>query len=275
MAGLPSGDRAARSANGAIEGQEGRIASDPGPSADDPGRAARGHTLVNHERAAQERVRAAAHGRDAAQQREEAARRRGSLRGREGLTRRVPIAEIDSLTGARTHAAGLTRLDAELDRCRQTGAPLVVVRVVVVGLQRLRDSDGDEPADELLVRIARTTRDHLRCDDLICRHPGDEFLCAMSNVTVFEARERFVTVASALADAPGAGEISTGVAELTSDETAAELIAAARCTESRPSPQGPDQAHLVLLPDGRGEGRFAANPGPPSPPWPGEAAGQN
>jgi GGDEF domain-containing protein len=243
-----------------IEGQEERIASESGPIADAPGRAARGRTLVSHEarkRAAQPR------------------RRLESIVGREDLARRVAAGETDSLTGARTRGAGLTELEGELDRCRRTSAPLVVVSVVAVGPQRLRDSEDDEAADQLLVRIARITRDHMRSYDVICRYDSDGFVCAMSDVTASEARERFVTIAAALADAPGGGTISTGFAELTRQETAADLIAAARRTAVRSSPHGPHQARFVLLPEGRGGGRPAANPGPPSPIWPGEAAGQS
>jgi len=233
VAGLPSGDRPAHAANGAIEGPEGRIASDSRANADVPARAARGHILSG------------------------------------------PITETDSLTGARTRDAGLTQLGQELDRCRRTSVLLVVVRVVAVGLQMIRASEGRDAADQLLARIARITRDHMRSYDLICRHAGDEFLCAMSNVTMSDARDRFVTIAAALADAPGAGTIRAGFAELTREQTAAELIECARCTAGRSSPPGPHQAHFVLLPEGRGEGRLAANPSPPSPERPGEAAGQN
>jgi diguanylate cyclase (GGDEF)-like protein len=279
VAGLPSGDRPAQSADGPIEGQEGRTAPEPGATVDAPARAARGQTVLSHEVGecpVQQRARAAEHRRDAARNREEAARlRQESAIGRESLARRVPIWETDSLTGARTRDAGLNQLAEELDRCRRTSVPLVVVSVVAVGRQSLRDGEGDVAADELLVRIARITRDHVRSYDVICRNDSDEFLCAMSDVTVSEARERFVTIAAALADAPGGGTISTGFAELARHETTADLIASARRTAVGSSPHGPHQAHLVLLPEGRGEGRPAANPGPPSPDWPGEAAGQS
>jgi diguanylate cyclase (GGDEF)-like protein len=236
VAGLPSGDHPAHSANGAIEGQEGRITSDLGAGADDPARAAHGPALASREaraRSARQRVRA--------------------------------VAETDSLTGARTRAAGLTQLAQELDRCRRTGSPLVVVRVAVVGLQAICEREGDEAADQQLARCARITRDHMRPYDLVSRHAGDEFLCAMSSVTASEARERFVTIAVALADAPGAGAIRTGFAELAHHRTAAELVASASCALDRSSPHGPHPAWPVLVPKGRGEGRPAADPGPAFP----------
>ena len=67
----------------------------------------------------------------------------------------------------------------------------------------------------------------MRSYDLIVRLGGDEFLCAMSNMTLLEARERFSAIATALAASSETGAIRTGFAELTPDETATELIARA------------------------------------------------
>jgi diguanylate cyclase (GGDEF)-like protein len=206
---------------------------------------------------------------------------RRSLAGRETFGRRAPIVETDSLTGARTRAAGLSALDRQLDRSRQTGARVVVVRVGVVGLRTLNETRGHEAGDQLLTRIARITRDHLRAHDLISRHGGDEFLCAMPGVTLPDARERFSMIAAALADATDAGTIRTGFAELTSDETAAELIARAgrELVGDAPHPRNPTSPQGPLgppcpIPDGHGEDRSAADPGPPSPDWPGRPRGE-
>lgn len=68
---------------------------------------------------------------------------------------------------------------------------------------------------------------HLRPYDLVIRLGGDEFLCAMSNMTLSDARRRFGAIAAALAAAPDADVIRTGFAELTLDDTAADLIARA------------------------------------------------
>lgn len=186
-------------------------------------------------RAAQHRAQAGEHRAQAAEDRhaaaldrEQAARdRRHALDDREKLASELAISETDPLTGARTRAAGLTDLDHELDRCRRTGSSLVVAYVDVVGLKTLNDTKGHSAGDELLQRVVAFISEHTRPYDLIIRVGGDEFLGAMSNLTLRGARERFGAVADALAASVEAGAISVGFAELRPDEVAAELIARA------------------------------------------------
>jgi two-component system cell cycle response regulator len=170
-------------------------------------------------------------------------------RTRRTIARRVSVAETDSLTGARTRAAGLSDLDRELDRSREAGTQLVVVYVSVVGLRELNETRGREAGDQLLTRIVRITRDHLRCYDLISRHGGDEFLCAMRNLTLPDARERFSMIAAALGDAGAPSTIRTGFAELTCDETAEELIARAGPVDTVPAPSAFPAPRLVKAAD--------------------------
>jgi diguanylate cyclase (GGDEF)-like protein len=179
------------------------------------------------EQAAEHRVQAARDREAAAMDRERSARDRlQALADREALARALAATEIDPLTGARTRAAGLTDLDHEIDRSRRTGSTLVIVYVDAVGLKRLNDTEGHDVGDRLLKRVVSLISEHLRPYDLVVRLAGDEFLCAMSNMTRREARQRFSAIAGALADSsPGA--IRTGLAELTGGETAKELIARA------------------------------------------------
>ena len=178
--------------------------------------------------AAEHRAQAARDREAAATDREQGARdRRQALADREALARALAITEIDPLTGARTRAAGLSDLDHELDRARRTGSTLVIAYVDAVGLKRLNDSEGHDAGDRLLKRVVALITEHLRPYDLIVRLAGDEFLCAMSNMTLPDARRRFSAIASALAATSEAGALRTGFAELTGDETATELMARA------------------------------------------------
>jgi diguanylate cyclase (GGDEF)-like protein len=144
---------------------------------------------------------------------------------REAFARLVAIVETDPLTGARTRAAGLADLDAELQRCARTSGRLVVAYVDVVGLRDVNDSAGRCAGDELLVRVAGLINAHVRPYDLIIRLGGGEFLCAMSNLPMMEMRRRFAQVAVAIAYAPDEGAIRTGFAAFAHDESATELIA--------------------------------------------------
>jgi len=180
------------------------------------------------ELAARDRLAPAQDRQAAAEDRELSAReRRRALVDREALAREVALAETDPLTGARMRSAGLTDLDHELDRSRRTGARLVIAYVDVDGLKAVNDSQGHGAGDQLLTCVVQYITEHMRSYDLIIRVGGDEFVLAMSNMTLAEAHERFETIAAALAAAPNGGPISTGFAELEPDETVTELIARA------------------------------------------------
>lgn len=186
-------------------------------------------------RAAQHRAVAAEHRASAAADREAARRDREQAAGerlqaradREALAQQLALAETDVLTGVRTRAAGLVDLDHEIERCRRVGGRLVVCYIDVVGLKTLNDSEGHRAGDELLQRVVTLVREHVRSYDLIVRLGGDEFLCALSNVSLDDVRARLGDVAGSLAESPGAGAIRTGFAQLDGDESATELIARA------------------------------------------------
>ncbi|MEY2443292.1 MAG: hypothetical protein QOJ46_2718, partial [bacterium] len=162
--------------------------------------------------------------------REHAARERlHALVDREILADELAIADNDPLTGARTRAAGLADLERELDRCRRTGGELVVAYVDVVGLKILNDTLGHEAGDELLADAVRIMKEHLRPYDLVIRLGGDEFLCAMSGMTLLEARDRLTIVAGALKVTHSAARVRTGFAALEPSDDVTELIGRADC----------------------------------------------
>ena len=188
------------------------------------------------ERAARHRAQAASHRLLAAQDRQAAARdreqaareRQQALADREALAIELERAAVDALTSARTRAAGLHELEHELDRTRRTASTLAVAYIDVVGLKAVNDTMGHAAGDALLKDVVAHLRAHLRPYDLIIRLGGDEFLCAMPNLTEASARERFGSIAAALnRGASNPGAIRTGFAQLRDHETASELIARA------------------------------------------------
>jgi len=189
---------------------------------------ARDLAAPQREEAAEHDALAADDRRSAALDREQAAYERlHALVDRELLADALAQAAYDELTGARARRAGLAELDNELDRCRRTDSSLAVAYVDVIGLKALNDTEGHGAGDALLKRVVALMNDHLRSYDLIIRVGGDEFVCAMSGTTLLEARRRFDEVAIALAEGPGSGAIRCGLAELTEDESAGELVARA------------------------------------------------
>lgn len=187
--------------------------------------------------AAEHRAMAARDRQAAAEDRERAARERSqALADREQLERELALTETDALTGALTREAGLIDLDHELDLCRRTGGLLVVASVDVLGVTTtINDSEGRAAGDELLRRVAALVKGHLRPYDLVIRLGGDELLCAMTAMTLPDARRRFSSIAAELATGPGGAAIRTGFAEFESDQLAVELIALANSELTRGS----------------------------------------
>lgn len=188
----------------------------------------RRRAAVFRDRAAEHRRLAAEDRAAAAADREQAERDRlGARADLEALARQLALAETDPLTGARTRAAGLADLDHELERCRRTGAVLVLAYLDVVGLKQVNDSEGHAAGDELLREVVEVVRAHLRPYDLVVRMGGDEFLCAMSGMAEAEARERFDAIGTGLREAPRPCTIRTGFGQLQPGEDGATLIARA------------------------------------------------
>jgi diguanylate cyclase (GGDEF)-like protein len=150
--------------------------------------------------------------------------RRDAEADRTSAVLQIVISETDSLTRTRIRSAGLADLELEVDRACRTDGLLAVAYVDVVGLKALNDAHGHAAGDELLRRVTRAIRRHLRTYDLVVRLGGDEFLCVMSGTTVEDARERFHAVQSELGRMPDRTEIKVGFAALAPGDEAASLI---------------------------------------------------
>jgi diguanylate cyclase (GGDEF)-like protein len=185
----------------------------------------RGRAAADRTAAAEARARAAADRARAAHDREQGARDRLQAQAdRAELLHQLSIAETDVLTGARTRGPGLADLGHEIDRARRADTLLIVAYIDVVGLKAVNDAHGHAAGDELLQRVVRAIRAHLRSYDLIVRLGGDEFLCVMSGVTIEDARLRFDAVQAALGAHPDRCELRVGFAVLTAADSAAELV---------------------------------------------------
>ena len=103
----------------------------------------------------------------------------------------------------------------------------MIVYVDAVGLKRLNDSEGHEAGDRLLKRVVALITKHLRPYDLIVRLAGDEFLCAMSNMTLPDARRRFSAIASALIATSEAARFAPDSPNSAATRPPTELIARA------------------------------------------------
>jgi diguanylate cyclase (GGDEF)-like protein len=135
-------------------------------------------------------------------------------------------ASIDELTLAYRREAGLVELAREVDRAKRTQQPFTLAFVDVDNLKATNDALGHSAGDQLLRHVTYAIRAHLRSYDLIIRYGGDEFVCALPDLTMTQAAERFCLVNAHLAELDQAS-VSVGIAELYADDVPEDLIARA------------------------------------------------
>ena len=181
----------------------------------------RARAAADRAKAADDRVRAAADRQDAARERAEAFRHRTEA------ADDLKVAATDELTGAWTRRFGLEEVSRELERAHRTGASLVLAFIDVDGLKQLNDSQGHLAGDTLLQLLGETLRANVRPYDVIVRYGGDEFICAMPNLSASDARARFERIAALLTAADAKHSVTFGLAEAEPADTLQELIARA------------------------------------------------
>ena len=169
-------------------------------------------------KAAEDRARAAADRKAASEHRAEATRAAAEAR------HSLELAATDELTGARARAIGLDEISREIERARRTGTKLTLAFVDVDRLKEVNDSVGHAAGDQLLQSVVETGKTHLRPYDVIVRYGGDEFLCAMPNLSTVGAKRRLNKVTALLAAANNGHSITFGLAECEPDDGVAELI---------------------------------------------------
>jgi diguanylate cyclase (GGDEF)-like protein len=137
-------------------------------------------------------------------------------------------AEIDELTGALRRGAGRLAIQRELDRARRVpNQPLAICFIDVDGLKQVNDGDGHAAGDVLLQTVVAVLKERLRSYDLVVRHGGDEFVCALSNMEAEPAREVLAGINAVLRERTDGNSISSGVAVAQAGETLDQVIARA------------------------------------------------
>jgi diguanylate cyclase (GGDEF)-like protein len=181
----------------------------------------RARAAADRVRASNDRARAAAERMEAAEERAEAQRLLAAAEA--ALTG----ATTDELTGARSRQYGMEEIARELRRAHRTETSLVLAFVDVDGLKQVNDSQGHPAGDELLRRTGEALLGGVRVYDLVVRYGGDEFICALPNVSEARARLRFEKIAATLARIDSEHSISYGLAEALPADGLADLIARA------------------------------------------------
>jgi len=127
----------------------------------------------------------------------------------------------------------LLLLEHEMARARRNGQALVLAFLDIDHLKTINDTRGHAAGDRLLLEVADTFRAELRTYDLIIRYGGDEFVCAVSGLSISVAAQRFAQVNSVLAAAPERGSVTVGLAEMQPEDSLEDLIARAALYQQR------------------------------------------
>ena len=117
-------------------------------------------------------------------------------------------------------------MEREAARAKRAKHPFVLAFVDVDRLKATNDSLGHAAGDQLLRRTVESMRKHLRSYDLIVRFGGDEFVCALVDLSMSVAAQRFEAINADLAETDQSS-ITVGLAELKSEDSLEELIARA------------------------------------------------
>jgi diguanylate cyclase (GGDEF)-like protein len=134
---------------------------------------------------------------------------------------------LDELTGVFRRGTGELALTREIDRSRRSGSTLVLAIIDIDELKAVNDKEGHAAGDALLRDVPTAISSTLRSYDITVRWGGDEFVYALTDVSLEEALSRTTEIQRALeARRPGAS-ISTGLAQLEADDTLESLIARA------------------------------------------------
>lgn len=109
-------------------------------------------------------------------------------RQRDRLQSTIAAASIDPLTGLYNLRYAEARLAVLAESSRRTGEPLAVLMLDIDRFKAINDTHGHLTGDIVLAEVARRLRDNLRAVDLIARVGGEEFLVAMPDTSVDQAR---------------------------------------------------------------------------------------
>jgi two-component system cell cycle response regulator len=115
---------------------------------------------------------------------------------------RLRLAMIDPLTGLHNRRYGLARMQAIAEAAQTSGAIFAVLVADIDQFKSVNDRFGHGVGDAVLVQVAERLRQNLRAGDLLARIGGEEFLIALPDIALAEARCLAERLCSMMSDAP-------------------------------------------------------------------------
>ena len=137
-------------------------------------------------------------------------------------------AELDSLTELHNRRLFYEFLGREIARARRYERDVSLIVFDLDDFKRINDRIGHLMGDSVLVKVAESVRAVVRATDIPCRVGGDEFAVILPEAGRDDAELLADRIALAIRgqkiEKVGALKISAGVAELRTEETAADLF---------------------------------------------------
>lgn len=91
------------------------------------------------------------------------------------------LVHTDSLTGLYNYRHFIMAIEREMERCRRTGQPTVLIMLDYDHFKEVNDTWGHNSGNRALVLLASCLRDTLRKFDTACRYGGEEFAIILPN----------------------------------------------------------------------------------------------
>ncbi len=122
-----------------------------------------------------------------------------AMRNAHTLDQAQKLSVTDSVTGLPNHRYFHTRLDEELEKCKESGGSITVMMVDLDRFKVYNDSFGHAAGDVALKAAARTISSTMRREDVVTRYGGEEFVAILPGVDIQTAPIRAQEICDTLA----------------------------------------------------------------------------
>ncbi|WP_163559144.1 sensor domain-containing diguanylate cyclase [Halomonas sp. NO4] len=139
------------------------------------------------------------------------------------------LSDTDALTGLANRRKLITRLNEETSLCNRHGTPLSLMLLDLDHFKRINDTWGHLQGDQVLVELAKLSREVLREEDTMGRLGGEEFAIVLPLTPLIRCQPLAERLRRLIAEhdfgiAPGEVTVSIGLAEYRLGEPRDTLI---------------------------------------------------